>query len=153
MGTGYSTGSSAAYDAAKMAIESPLLDNISIDGAMGVLVHFDIHPEYPLNGIGEAMDIIYDSADEDADVIFGTTTNENMEIDEVKITIVATGFEDQSSVAESTPVKTAQKTLLTEPVQPNNLHTLGTKRIVVGQDYTENEDILDVPTFLRKQMD
>jgi cell division protein FtsZ len=99
------------------------------------------------------MDIIYDSADEDADVIFGTTTNENMEIDEVKITIVATGFEDQSSVAESTPVKTAQKTLLTEPVQPNNLHTLGTKRIVVGQDYTENEDILDVPTFLRKQMD
>jgi len=153
MGTGYSTGSSAAYDAAKMAIESPLLDNISIDGAMGVLVHFDIHPEYPLNGIGEAMDIIYDSADEDADVIFGTTTNENIEIDEVKITIVATGFEDQSSVAESTPVKTTQKTLLTEPIQPNNLHTLGTKRIVVGQDYTENEDILDVPTFLRKQMD
>jgi cell division protein FtsZ len=153
MGTGYSTGSSAAYDAAKMAIESPLLDNISIDGAMGVLVHFDIHPEYPLNGISEAMDIIYDSADEDADVIFGTTTNENIEIDEVKITIVATGFEDQSSVAESTPVKTTQKTLLTEPIQPNNLHTLGTKRIVVGQDYTENEDILDVPTFLRKQMD
>ena len=153
MGTGYSTGSSAAYDAAKMAIESPLLDNISIDGAMGVLVHFDIHPEYPLNGIGEAMDIIYDSADEDADVIFGTTTNENIEIDEVKITIVATGFEDQGSVAESTPVKTTQKTLLTEPIQPNNLHTLGTKRIVVGQDYTENEDILDVPTFLRKQMD
>ncbi|KYJ86496.1 cell division protein FtsZ [Sulfurovum riftiae] len=153
MGTGYSTGSSAAYDAAKMAIESPLLDNISIDGAMGVLVHFDIHPGYPLNGISEAMDIIYDSADEDADVIFGTTTNENMEIDEVKITIVATGFEDQNSVPEATPVKTTQKTLLSEPVQPNNLHTLGTKRIVVGQDYTENEDILDVPTFLRKQMD
>ncbi|OQX50285.1 MAG: cell division protein FtsZ [Epsilonproteobacteria bacterium 4484_20] len=153
MGTGYSTGSSAAYDAAKMAIESPLLDNISIDGAMGVLVHFDIHPGYPLNGISEAMDIIYDSADEDADVIFGTTTNEGMEIDEVKITIVATGFEDQNSVPEATPVKTTQKTLLTEPVQPNNLHTLGTKRIVVGQDYTENEDILDVPTFLRKQMD
>jgi cell division protein FtsZ len=153
MGTGYSSGSSAAYDAAKMAIESPLLDNISIDGAMGVLVHFDIHPEYPLNGISEAMDIIYDSADEDADVIFGTTTNEEMEIDEVKITIVATGFEDQSSVAENTQVKTTQKTLLTEPVQPTNLHTLGTKRMVVGQDYTDHEDILDVPTFLRKQMD
>jgi len=153
MGTGYSTGSSAAYDAAKMAIESPLLDNISIDGAMGVLVHFDIHPEYPLNGISEAMDIIYDSADEDADVIFGTTTNEEMEIDEVKITIVATGFDDQSSVPETTQIKTTQKTLLTEPVPPTNLHTLGTKRMVVGQDYTDHEDILDVPTFLRKQMD
>ncbi len=153
MGTGYSSGASAAYDAAKMAIESPLLDNISIDGAMGVLVHFDIHPDYPLNGISEAMDIIYDSADEDADVIFGTTTTTNMEIDEVRITIVATGFEDKSTVPESKPVKTqVQKTLLSDTATAT-LNTFGGKRMVVGQDYTENEDILDVPTFLRKQMD
>jgi len=153
MGTGYSTGSSAAYDAAKMAIESPLLDNISIDGAMGVLVHFDIHPEYPLNGISEAMDIIYESADEEADVIFGTTTNASMEIDEVKITIVATGFEDQNAIEPHTPAKTTQKTLLSEQTQPHNLHSFDRKRMVVGQDYTDHEDILDVPTFLRKQMD
>ena len=153
MGTGYSSGASAAYDAAKMAIESPLLDNISIDGAMGVLVHFDIHPDYPLNGISEAMDIIYDSADEDADVIFGTSTTTNMEIDEVRITIVATGFEDKSSLPEATPVKKqTQKTLLGDTAT-RTLDTFGGQRMVVGQDYAENEDILDVPTFLRKQMD
>ena len=110
MGTGYSTGSSAAYDAAKTAIESPLLDNVDIDGAMGVLVHFSIHKDYPLTGISEAMDIIYDCADEDADVIFGTTTNPNMNEDEVKITIIATGFEDKNSIAEPAPKK--QETLI-----------------------------------------
>ncbi len=149
MGTGYSTGPSAAYDAAKSAIESPLLDNVSIDGAMGVLVHFSIHKDYPLTGISEAMEIIYDSADEDADVIFGTTTTEDMEIDEVKITIVATGFEDKSTISE--PVVRQQTTLLTPN---NNINTLRSKnKIVVGADYTSNEDILDIPTFLRKQMD
>ncbi len=58
MGVGESQGSSAAYDAAKTAIESPLLDSLSIDGAMGILVHFHIHPDYPLAEISEAMDIV-----------------------------------------------------------------------------------------------
>jgi cell division protein FtsZ len=146
-GTGYSSGAAAAYDAAKMAIESPLLDNISIDGAMGVLVQFDIHPDYPLNGISEAMDIIYESADEDADVIFGTTTNSAMEIDEVRITIVATGFEDKNSISEPTVKK--QETLLSNT---NNLNSIRAKMVVGGYN-GDNEDILDVPTFLRKQMD
>lgn len=153
MGTGYSSGAAAAYDAAKMAIESPLLDNISIDGAMGVLVQFDIHPNYPLNGISEAMDIIYESADEDADVIFGTTTNESMEIDEVRITIVATGFEDKNAIP--TPVTTKrQETLLNPNVNSCNINTLrSANKMVVGGYNGDNEDILDVPTFLRKQMD
>jgi cell division protein FtsZ len=153
MGTGYSCGTNAAYDAAKAAIESPLLDNISIDGAMGVLVHFDIHPDYPIMEIGEAMSIVEESADEDASVIFGTTTDPNMEIDEVKITIIATGFEDKNAIAEpSTPVK-KQKTLLNANSN-NTINTIsGTRRMAVGSDYGEHEDILDVPTFLRKQMD
>ncbi len=151
MGTGYSTGTNAAYDAAKAAIESPLLDNISIDGAMGVLVHFDIHPDYPIMEIGEAMSIVEESADEDASVIFGTTTNPNMAIDEVKITIIATGFEDKNAIAEPAPKKT-QKTLMTPAT--NTINTIsGTRRMAVGGDYGEHEDILDVPTFLRKQMD
>lgn len=146
MGAGYATGTNAAYDAAKAAIESPLLDNISIDGAMGVLVHFDVHPDYPIMEISEAMNIIEESADEDAAVIFGTTTNSNMEIDEVKITIVATGFENPADAAEPTVKK--QETLLSSSNNINNLKS----RMVMG-GYNENEDILDVPTFLRKQMD
>jgi cell division protein FtsZ len=149
MGAGYATGTNAAYDAAKAAIESPLLDNISIDGAMGVLVHFDIHPDYPIMEIGEAMNIVEESADEDASVIFGTTTDESMEIDEVRITIVATGFEDKNAIAE--PTVRTQPTL-TET--NNTIHTLrGAGKMVMGADYTDHEDILDVPTFLRKQMD
>ena len=151
MGAGYAVGANAAYDAAKAAIESPLLDNISIDGAMGVLVHFDIHPDYPIMEIGEAMNIIEESADEDASVIFGTTTNENMDIDEVKITIVATGFEDKNAIAEPTSVK-KQETLL--GTNPSNINTIrSANKMVVGGYNGDNEDILDVPTFLRKQMD
>ncbi len=148
MGAGYAAGKNAAYDAAKAAIESPLLDNISIDGAMGVLVHFDIHPDYPIMEIGEAMNIVEESADEDASVIFGTTTNENMAVDEVKITIVATGFEDKNSVAE--PTVTKQKTLLAS--NTCDINTVRSKMVVGGYN-GDNEDILDVPTFLRKQMD
>ncbi len=101
MGVGESQGNSAAYDAAKTAIESPLLDNLSIDGAMGILVHFHIHPDYPLAEISEAMDIVEENADEDANIIFGTTTSEDIPIDEVKLTIIATGFEDPSDIEVS----------------------------------------------------
>jgi cell division protein FtsZ len=148
MGTGYSSGNNAAYDAAKAAIESPLLDNISIDGAMGVLVHFDIHPDYPIMEISEAMNIIEDSADEEAAVIFGTTTNANLEVDEVKITIIATGFEDKNAIPE--PTKKKQPTLATPSAGMMNSMQ---QRKVVGGYNGENEDILDVPTFLRRQMD
>ncbi len=150
MGAGYSVGANAAYDAAKAAIESPLLDNISIDGAMGVLVHFDIHPDYPIMEIGEAMSIIEESADEDASVIFGTTTNTNMELDEVRIIIIATGFEDNDVIQE--PASKKQEPIVTTSI--NNINTLrSVNKMVVGGYNSDNEDILDVPTFLRKQMD
>ena len=153
MGAGYSTGANAAYDAAKAAIESPLLDNISIDGAMGVLVHFDIHPDYPIMEISEAMNIIEESADEDASVIFGTTTNLDMDVDEVRITIIATGFEDKNAIVE--PSVRHQETLLGGSTSSSTtIHTLrAANKMVVGGYNGENEDILDVPTILRKQMD
>jgi cell division protein FtsZ len=156
MGAGSSTGANAAYDAAKSALESPLLDNISINGAMGVLVHFHIHPDYPILQISEAMDIIEEHADEDASVIFGTTTNADMDPDEVRITIVATGFEDPNSLASDQAKKANDASSLLKgnssntPSQP----TLQQAKRVVGSDYVAtNEDVLDVPTFLRKQMD
>ncbi len=109
MGVGESQGSSAAYDAAKTAIESPLLDNLSIDGAMGILVHFHIHPDYPLAEISEAMDIVEENADEDANIIFGTTTSEEFPLDEVKLTIIATGFEDPSDMEVDTRHQNEQR--------------------------------------------
>jgi len=159
MGVGYSAGTNAAYDATKAAIESPLLDNISIDGAMGVLVHFDIHPDYPILEISEAMNIVEENADEDANVIFGTTTNPDMDIDEVKITIIATGFEDKSealSTQENVSKPRQTTTLLNHTrgrASANPMPPRAAGRKVVGGDYGDHEDILDVPTFLRKQMD
>jgi len=160
MGVGYSSGTNAAYDATKAAIESPLLDNISIDGAMGVLVHFDIHPDYPILEISEAMDIVEENADEDANVIFGTTTNPDMEIDEVKITIIATGFEDKSILAAPTDKETSKPLTTASILNAGNTNSSvnpmpprAIRRQVVGGDYGGHEDILDVPTFLRKQMD
>ncbi len=158
MGVGYSAGTNAAYDATKAAIESPLLDNISIEGAMGVLVHFHIHPDYPILEISEAMNIVEEHADEDANVIFGTTTNPDMDIEEVKITIIATGFDDKNSSLAPTPenkpnstttlLNTAGGRTTVSPIPPQ-----AARRRIVGGDYGDHEDILDVPTFLRKQMD
>ena len=161
MGVGESQGNSAAYDAAKTAIESPLLDNLSIDGAMGILVHFHIHPDYPLVEISEAMDIVEENADEDANIIFGTTTSESIPIDEVKLTIIATGFEDPSDFevtkpknnnsVEKTTISTS-KPGLRKPTQGNLLNSLNSEKVVGGYNGSNN-DYLDTPTFLRKQMD
>ncbi len=150
MGVGHATGANAAYDAATEAISSPLLGDISIKGAQGVLVHFHIHPDYPLLQISEAMNTIEEYADEEASVIFGTTTDINMAEDEVKITIVATGFDkeeyssnDESQTANKAP-KAANTATKEQPVRRPNVI-----KIVGG----ENESYYDTPTFLRKQRD
>lgn len=147
MGVGEASGNDAAYQAMKNAIESPLFDNISISGAMGVLVHVNMHPNYPLVQIQQAMSIVYESADQDADVIFGTTTDENLDIDRVVITIVATGFEKEA--ANSYAIKQADKEAVAqEKVQVRNI-----RKISGGYDITFDEDELQVPTYLRRQMD
>ncbi len=155
MGVGESQGNSAAYDAAKTAIESPLLDNLSIDGAMGILVHFHIHPDYPLAEISEAMDIVEENADEEANIIFGTTTSEDIPLDSVKLTIIATGFEDPSDIVAEAPAQestpTVNTTELRRPVQGTLRHPVNSAKVVGG--YNNSDDYLDTPTFLRKQMD
>ena len=68
MSSAHATGENAAYNAVKQAIESPLLDNLSIDNAMGVLVHFESHEDYPFVEHEEAMNIFHESVHEDADI-------------------------------------------------------------------------------------
>ncbi len=144
LGVGEFEGEDAAVEAMKNAIESPLLDNMSINGALGVLVHFNIHPNCPLSQISDAMGIIYDNADEDAHVIFGTTTDENMPENKVKITIVATGFESEKEKQESLN--------LVDPINEARKKRIAELRKVSG-GYEGQEDLLDIPTFMRNQMD
>ncbi len=148
LGVGEAQGEDAAIEAVKNAIESPLLDNMSINGAMGVLVHFHMHPSFPLTQVQHAMDIVYDSADEDADVIFGTTTNKEMPENEVKITIVATGFEQKGEKRETPSSKEDAKD------EKLSIEASPFLRRVSGGGYElEESDDLDYPTFLRRQMD
>ena len=151
LGVGEAEGVDSAVEAVKNAIESPLLDNLSINGAMGVLVHFHMHPEFPLTQIQNAMDIIYDSAHEEADVIFGTTTDDKIDNNSVKITIVATGFaQGESKTTEATNnINTA-----TDAVKTNiDMPSIGRQIKVSGGGYILEDDDLDYPTFLRRQMD
>ena len=152
LGVGESEGDDSAVEAVKNAIESPLLDNLSINGAMGVLVHFHIHPNFPLTQIQNAMDIIYDSADEDADVIFGTTTNEKMLENQVKITIVATGFAKEGEKNATTAANNREVPKQHEATRPK-IDMPSISRKVSGGGYILEDDDLDYPTFLRRQMD
>ncbi len=92
MGTGYGKGERRALDAVEMAINSPLLDDISIDGAMGILLNFTAGPDVKLKEINEAASLVQQAAHEDANIIFGLLTDPDMG-DVVKVTAIATGFD------------------------------------------------------------
>ncbi len=140
MGVGEHEGENAAYEAIKAAIESPLLDNMSINGAMGVLVHFSMHPDFPMMELAEAMEVVHDSAHDDAEVIWGTSTNADIPENYIKITIVATGFDKELSNNEDfvseTPAPPRAK------IRP---------RLVVGGEL--DGDYLDIPAYMRQQQD
>jgi cell division protein FtsZ len=99
MGMGYATGENKASDAANQAIQSPLLET-KIDGATGLLINITGGNDMTLFDVEKAAQIAKDSADPDANVIFGATIDQNME-DEIKITIIATGFNYVSQIANN----------------------------------------------------
>jgi cell division protein FtsZ len=92
MGTGVSTGEHRAVEAAQRAISSPLLEEASIEGAKGVLINVTGGPDMTLFEVHEAASIIQEAADEEANIIFGTVIDPRMK-DEVKVTVIATGFD------------------------------------------------------------
>jgi cell division protein FtsZ len=143
MGVGEHDGDNAAYEAVKAAVESPLLDNMSINGAMGVLVHFTMHPDFPIMEIYEAMNVIQESADDEADIIFGTSTDESISQTYIKITIIATGFEKELNIGSNNEDFISQT-----PAAPR---AVVRPRLVVGGDL--DSDYLDIPAYMRQQQD
>ena len=91
MGSGYATGENRAVEAATAAISSPLLENISIDGATGIIINITGGSELGLFEVNEASMLITEAAHEDAEIIFGAVIDENMG-EEVRVTVIATGF-------------------------------------------------------------
>jgi len=165
MGTGRATGPDRARQAAQLAISSPLLENMSIKGAKGVLLNISGGINLGLHEISEAASIIYEQADEDANIILGSVIDEAI-TDEISVTIIATGFEVQekksqehmlkikptvvdtevtmsAEVTLEDPVVTVKKEATEEIQKAPELH--------VAQDVPVDMQDLDVPTFLRKQ--
>ncbi len=92
MGTGHASGPSRAMEAAEMAISSPLLEDVSIEGATGILINVTGGVDMTLNEINEAMSLIESASHEDANIIFGNVIEEDMR-DELMVTVIATGFD------------------------------------------------------------
>jgi len=153
MGVGQSSGNNAAHEAVKNAIESPLFDNMSINGAMGVLIHFKMHPNYPMEEMHEALSIVHDTASDEADVIVGTTLAEDMEEDCVEITIVATGFE--KDILKGSKQDSGLRMLNIGDELPNisrsEQATVSTRKVSGGFDIDSTD--LDTPTYHRRRMD
>jgi cell division protein FtsZ len=158
MGTGVATGEDRAVHAAQMAINSPLLDDISVTGARGVLVNITGDERMTLHEVSQATSIISDCAGEDANVIFGAVVNDAVR-DELHVTVIATGFEQRER--EFIPPFKAD----TRSSEILDVHSIGQRAGTeeleeltgVGVDMPNvvnlHEPNLDIPTFLRKQLD
>jgi cell division protein FtsZ len=159
MGVGTSSGDNRAKDAAQKAISSPLLEDISIHGARGVLINITGSSDIKLHEIDEASTLIQEQAHEDAKVIWGLVFDDSMD-DNMRITVIATGFEDriQQEDEKVEPImKKTNRLFSDEGEEPPFVK----KKVVV--DYKDmrpkNDDIdidsdrYDVPTFLRKGLD
>ncbi|MCA9601712.1 MAG: cell division protein FtsZ, partial [Myxococcales bacterium] len=107
MGTGFGRGERRAMEAAELAINSPLLDDVSVNGATGILINFTAGPDIRLREINEAATMIQRAADPDANIIFGVVTDPDV-TDEVKVTVIATGFDNMETTTREMQVNRRQ---------------------------------------------
>lgn len=129
MGTGIATGPERSIKAATDAISSPLLEDITIDGATGIIVNITGNSSLSMHETNEAMTLIMEAADEDAEIIFGTVVDDEMG-DEIKVTVIATGLGgDEVSVSNETfmapnkmtPSKEMQEMITPEPIKEEEI--------------------------------
>jgi cell division protein FtsZ len=114
MGTGIATGNERAVKAARAAISSPLLEDVSIEGATGIIINITGDKSLSLNETNAAVSLIMEAADEDAEIIFGTVIDDNMG-ENVKITVIATGLRNAKSYTATTNNGYAARPVMTEP--------------------------------------
>lgn len=149
MGIGTSSGEGGALQAAKQAISSPLLDDVSIDGAKGVLINITGGPSMSITDANEALSLIQDMADSEANIIFGVVINPDLESD-ISVTVIATGFEERREpVKVDVPIRTWPGKAAPEARGANRLLNKELSLDFIPEPQI-NEDPLDVPTFLRR---
>jgi cell division protein FtsZ len=156
MGTGTASGEHRAVEAAQKAISNPLLEEQSIQGARAILINVTGGEDLTLAEVNEACAIIQQAADEDANVIFGLVQDKEMK-DQVKISVIATGFAAPAAIAS----RAAAGASVTQPIRTGEPKPLPDLVIPEDSGFSVNlfhakdsrDDVLDIPTFLRRQMD
>lgn len=178
MGTGSAIGEGRVEEATRMAINSPLLEDVTMAGARGVLINITGSSSMTLSEINDAVSVVQNEAHDDANIIFGAVIDEQMD-DSVNVTVIATGFGRAENVAQterepniiSRPLpavysekpaaeKPPARTII--PSEPQDMlmpafirrskREKNSRHLNLVDDYeTENDQDLDIPTFLRKQ--
>lgn len=178
MGTGVASGENRAIEAARKAIASPLLEDVSINGATGIIINITGGSDLTLFEVNEASSLITEEADEEAEIIFGSVIDDSLG-DEVRVTVIATGFNPvlQEEIADpnrrvepkstvEAPDPTVMELNEETTVQPNASSTREEKQEEIptdlksarqlakeiGKRFFESEEY-DIPTFLRRQQD
>ena len=147
MGTGIASGESRAKEAAMKAITSPLLEDVSIEGAKGVLINITCGPDMLIDEVSEAADIIYKEAHDDAEIFFGTVFDEDAG-DEMRITVIATGIETAMEEPEPALSKAEQQKMMllgprgTSRAQEQPSMRPGHKKVIAADR--------NIPAYLRK---
>jgi len=178
MGTGAASGEERATEAARMAISSPLLEDLSIDGAHGVLINITGGPDLSLFEVNEASTVIQEAAHEDANIIFGAVIDDTMPNEEMRVTVIATGLDDdharrgreresllgeasnvtplrrEPAPAEYAPVSAERREPAPhgeQPEQTSMLESPAPEPTPQSDDWLSPfDDELDVPTFIRR---
>lgn len=140
MGIGRAKGEAAAIKAMKAAIDSKLLEENSIKGAKGALINITGSMDMPLDEIEDAIALIQNEGDDNANIIFGTVFDEEMN-DEVKITVIATGFDNQAQIALTDAPFAETQAVAAFPAR------------YAPTDHKSKDEDLNVPTFIRRQAD
>ena len=153
MGTGFGCGESGAELAAKMAISSPLLEDVDISGARGVLVNITGSKKMTIMNVSDAMEAVYAAVGAESNIIFGAVIDNNLD-DEIYVTVIATGFGNMDDFASKTAVPTSlfkgEDGGLRPPVPKRKKDPMEERRI-----YTEimkkgiNPDEVNEPAFKR----
>ena len=161
MGSGVAKGENRAAEAARKAISSPLLEDISIAGARGILINITGSSEMTIHDVDEASTLIQEEAHPDANIIFGAVIDESMG-DEVRVTVIATGFGKENCQKEIiAPAVIVDENDLDVPTvlrrnidRGAEMKTTEIRRLgKLGGFNVDDEDLYDTPTFLRKQAD
>ena len=160
MGTGVGRGENRATEAAQQAISSPLLDNVSVAGAAGVLLNITGGEDLTLGEVTQISDIIHDAVGDDSQIIFGSVTEPAMQ-GEVRVTVIATGFDRGTEQAPSATETVRPSLGIRSPGAPvipfpaAKTRPSGSGQPPASRPARASTELgdMEIPTFIRRQMD